>query len=130
MIDGYSLDPETRLVYLGDRMDIWRFQLLEPGTWWIIGDYRIMLQLSNAQVLTYLAKHKLPLAIELTLFRAIACWLIRHRYEDIDSRKNTMFTVMAGNGVWYLSDCLRNQNEESGYINPVKWLYRVLTNPI
>ena len=39
MIDGYSLDPETRLVYLGARMDIWRFQLLEPGRFLIIGDY-------------------------------------------------------------------------------------------
>lgn len=40
MLDGYSLDRDTRLVYLGERMDIWCYQLLEPGTWWIIGDYR------------------------------------------------------------------------------------------
>ena len=130
MIDGYSLDPETRLVYLGDRMDIWCFQLLEPGRFLIIGDYRIMLQLSNVQVLTYAAMHRLQTSIEMTLFKWIARKLIRRKYKGVDNRKWTMFSVMAGTGVWYLSDCLKNQNEESGYVNPVKWLYRVLTHPI
>ena len=89
-----------------------------------------MLQLSNTQVLTYAAMHRLQTTIEMTLFKWVARKLIRRKYRGVDNRKWTMFSVMAGTGVWYLSDCLKNQNEESGYINPIKWLYRVLTHPI